>query len=100
MANQLKRFFITELPLDAFSGMPELEMLNLEYTGLRSLVLKDDVVENLQLLRMAGNPLHCDCHTRWLWNLATKKENKLQLPLCQTPFSAKGIPLTKLPGNC
>lgn len=87
------------MPLNAFVGMSELEVLNLEYAGLRTLVLEDAVVENVKLLRMQGNPLHCDCHTRWLWNLATKNDSKLQLPSCQTPFSAKGIALANLPGK-
>ena len=82
--------------------MPELEILNLEHTGLRTLVLDEEVMGHLKLLQMEGNPLHCDCHTRWLWNIATNSAlNKtfIKLPNCETPFSAKGIPLSSLPGK-
>ena len=83
-------------------GIPELEVLNLEHTSLRTLALDEEVVGHLQLLQMDGNPLHCDCHSRWLWNIvATVAQNKsfIQLPNCETPFSAKGIPLSSLPGK-
>ena len=90
----------SELPSSSFTGMLSgLESLNLEHCSLRNLVLKDEVVVKLNLLQLEGNPLHCDCHARWLWNLA-KNNTKItiRLPNCQSPFSAKGIPLQKLPG--
>ena len=95
-------FSILELPTSAFVGIPELEVLNLEHTSLRTLALDEEVVGHLQLLQMDGNPLHCDCHSRWLWNIvATVAQNQsfIQLPNCETPFSAKGIPLSSLPGK-
>ena len=87
----------------AFVGMAELETLSLAYCSLRTLVLKEDVVHHLKLLQMEGNPLRCDCHTRWLWNLAKEQASanatKISLPHCQTPFSARGIALTNLSGE-
>ena len=94
-----QKIAISELPASSFTGMSGLESLNLEHCSLRNLVLKDEVVVQLNLLQLEGNPLHCDCHARWLWNLA-KNNTKItiRLPNCQSPFSAKGIPLQKLPG--
>ena len=81
--------------------MSELEVLNLEHLDLRTLVLKEDVLERLKLVKMNGNPLHCDCHARWLWNLVVSENatTNILLPNCQTPFSARGVALSNLPGN-
>ena len=108
-------FFLTDLPSSAFAGMSTLESLNLQHTQLRTIVLKEEVSHHLKLLEMEGNPLHCDCHTRWLWGLASAKDaagaadgsssltssnrTDIRLPPCATPFSARGVPLVQLPGK-
>ena len=108
-------FFLTDLPSSAFAGMSTLESLNLQHTQLRTIVLKEEVAHHLKLLEMEGNPLHCDCHTRWLWGLASAKDagaaadgsssltssnrTDIRLPPCATPFSARGVPLVQLPGK-
>ena len=99
-------FSFADLPSSAFAGMSTLESLNLQHTQLRTIVLKEEVAHHLKLLEMEGNPLHCDCHTRWLWGLASQDDaltssNKtdVRLPPCATPFSARGVPLVKLPGK-
>ena len=116
-------FFLTDLPSSAFAGMSTLESLNLQHTQLRTIVLKEEVAHHLKLLEMEGNPLHCDCHTRWLWGLASAKDataapaestdggggsssltssnnrTDVRLPPCATPFSARGVPLVQLPGK-
>ena len=106
--------------------MSTLESLNLQHTQLRTIVLKEEVAHHLKLLEMEGNPLHCDCHTRWLWGLASAKDasakaatggaesdgggssssltssnnrTDVRLPPCATPFSARGVPLVQLPGK-
>ena len=63
------------LPPDAFVGMNELESLDLEHCGLRSIVLNDAASPNLENLLLEGNQLDCDCHARWLWNLARANSN-------------------------
>ena len=66
------------LPPKAFSGMSELESLNLEHTDLRTVTLEPPTSEDqeedvasgalsrgrLNELRLLGNPLKCDCHAR------------------------------------
>ena len=69
LETNLYLLYFLELPTSAFVGIPELEVLNLEHTSLRTLALDEEVVGHLQLLQMDGNPLHCDCHSRWLWNI-------------------------------
>ena len=85
-------FFSTALPRDAFSGMSELESLNLEHTGLTTIALESPTASadgteeaavidddgaigrgRLNELRLLGNPLKCDCHARWVLNSAFLK---------------------------
>ena len=122
MQLKLKSYhFFSVLPPDAFVGMNELESLDLEHCGLRSIVLNDAASPNLENLLLEGNQLDCDCHARWLWNLARANSNKnndnnnsssnknnnnssrqlkiLKLPVCSTPFSVKNLKLENLEGN-
>ena len=114
--------------------MPELESVNLEHTNLRSFVLESlnegdsngngsasdgrtevKALQHLKEIRLAGNPLRCDCHARWLWAIVKKNaggekeeeeqvgvasENiRIELPKCATPFSVRNMELGDLKGN-
>ena len=50
--------------------MNELETLKLEHSGLKTFSLADSAAPNLKNLFLSGNPIDCDCHARWLWNLS------------------------------
>ena len=84
--------------------MQKLEYLNLENADLTNLALDFPLPQRLKVLRMAGNPLRCDCQTRWLWEEArgrrkSDEEGKFDLPRCATPFSLKNVELTTLKGK-
>ena len=103
---------LTALPRDSFSGMRQLEYLNLEHTDLRNFALspvashqdgdEGSVQRPLPLLRellLSGNPLHCDCHTRWLWQMAQERRATIELPPCSTPFILRNKQLKDLGGT-
>ena len=61
-----------ELPMDVLLYMPELRLLHMDDNWLTSLTSEFRSLEQLQELRLAGNPFRCDCHTLWMkdWLLA------------------------------
>ena len=95
--------------------MHRLEHLNLEHNGLRSLALapsedgvastsessSSEPLSSLRELRLAGNPLRCDCGARWLWREATgrRRGRRFDLPRCATPFSVRNRELVSLDGE-
>ena len=109
--------FILEIPLSAFSNLPELTELNIEHCRLQTIKLTDETAMKINILLMEGNPLKCDCEARWLWNMislvngrqlssivsVTKRElmehKGWSLPRCSTPFSVKNNRLGNLKGR-
>ena len=58
--------------MDVLLYMPELRLLHMDDNWLTSLTSEFRSLEQLQELRLAGNPFRCDCHTLWMkdWLLA------------------------------
>ena len=84
-----------------------MESLILEYAELKGLTL-DEVADSLDDLRLDGNPLKCDCTSRWLWNKTIEKngghadevQKRWILPPCATPFNLRGKRLENMEGIC
>ena len=52
--------------MDVLLYMPELRLLHMDDNWLTSLTSEFRSLEQLQELRLAGNPFRCDCHTLWM----------------------------------
>ena len=110
--NYTLHILLPGLSMKAFVNLPELTELNVEHCRLQTLKLNDNTAMNLNILRMEGNPLKCDCDASWLWKMIRtngKKNNSSRskginnkgwnLPRCATPFSVKNNKLDHLKGN-
>ena len=107
---------ISELPSNSFANLPELTELNVEHCRLLTFRIPDKTALNLNLLQMKGNPLKCDCDSRWLWqnvrdgkkvpelvkNSSSQQEEKRRVwnvPRCATPYNVKNNQLKNLKGT-
>ncbi|XP_058462087.1 nyctalopin-like [Malaya genurostris] len=61
----------TELPLRLFHGNPHLIDISIRRNALTTLDAAQFPLDRLQRLKLAGNPLVCNCSIRWLWRLVT-----------------------------
>ncbi|KAK7090683.1 protein toll-like isoform X2 [Littorina saxatilis] len=67
---------LQELPADVVTFMPQLRVLHVDDNWLTSLAPALARLRQLQSVRVAGNPIRCDCHTLWLkgWLLTHQTE--------------------------
>nr|QNL15309.1 toll-like receptor 7.1 [Littorina littorea] len=65
---------LQELPADVVIFMPQLRVLHVDDNWLTSLAPALARLRHLQSVRVAGNPIRCDCRTLWLkdWLLSHK----------------------------
>ncbi|XP_055625569.1 nyctalopin-like isoform X2 [Toxorhynchites rutilus septentrionalis] len=59
------------LPVRLFHGNPHLIDISIRRNALLSLDAVQFPLDRLQRLKLAGNPLVCNCSIRWLWRLVT-----------------------------
>ncbi|XP_058837217.1 leucine-rich repeat neuronal protein 3-like [Topomyia yanbarensis] len=60
-----------DLPLRLFHGNPHLIDISMRRNALSTLDAVQFPLDRLQRLKLAGNPLVCNCSIRWLWRLVT-----------------------------
>ncbi len=89
--------YTSELSSSSFSGLSELESLNVESCGLRTLSLPH--LGRLRELRLGGNPLACDCRSAWLWDLANRKHVDVDGAVCATPFARRNDRINHIRGD-
>ncbi|XP_055590376.1 nyctalopin-like [Uranotaenia lowii] len=61
----------SDLPLRLFHGNPNLIDISMRRNALLTLDAVQFPLDRLQRLKLAGNPLVCNCSIRWLWRLVT-----------------------------
>uniref|UniRef100_A0A182QKQ2 LRRCT domain-containing protein n=1 Tax=Anopheles farauti TaxID=69004 RepID=A0A182QKQ2_9DIPT len=61
----------TALPVRLFHGNPHLIDISMRRNALLTLDAVQFPLDRLQRLKLAGNPLVCNCTIRWLWRLVT-----------------------------
>uniref|UniRef100_A0A182IJM6 Uncharacterized protein n=1 Tax=Anopheles atroparvus TaxID=41427 RepID=A0A182IJM6_ANOAO len=59
------------LPVRLFHGNPNLIDISMRRNALLTLDAVQFPLDRLQRLKLAGNPLVCNCTIRWLWRLVT-----------------------------
>ncbi|XP_058054209.1 leucine-rich repeat-containing protein 15-like [Anopheles bellator] len=59
------------LPVRLFHGNPHLTDISIRRNALLTLDAVQFPLDRLQRLKLAGNPLVCNCTIRWLWRLVT-----------------------------
>ncbi|XP_058116601.1 leucine-rich repeat neuronal protein 3-like [Anopheles ziemanni] len=59
------------LPVRLFQGNPHLIDISMRRNALLTLDAVQFPLDRLQRLKLAGNPLVCNCTIRWLWRLVT-----------------------------
>lgn len=65
----------SDLPLKLFHGNPNLMEISIRGNNLHTLDAAQFPLDRLQKLRLAYNPLICNCSLLWLWRLTTGHTN-------------------------
>lgn len=87
------------MPRGSLDGMRRLQRLDLSGNNLTTLprgLFRD--LENLGQLLVRGNPWHCGCNLRWLYDWLEAKGNTITVRglTCQTPERVRDMPLREL----
>ncbi|XP_050313438.1 leucine-rich repeat-containing protein 4C-like [Anthonomus grandis grandis] len=67
---------VKSLPSRLFHGNRKLRYLSIRYNAIRFLVASHFPLDQLEHLRVGGNPLECNCSMGWLWMIL--RESKPQ----------------------
>ncbi|XP_066158217.1 insulin-like growth factor-binding protein complex acid labile subunit [Euwallacea fornicatus] len=68
---------IKAFPTRLFHGNPKLRYVSIRYNSIKFLVASHFPLDQLEELRVGGNPLDCNCSMGWLWKIL--KDNELQI---------------------
>lgn len=93
----------SELPLKLFHGNPNLMEISIRGNDLRTLDAAHFPLDRLHRLRLAKNPLVCNCSLLWLWRLTNGQINENSdgsensVGVSVAAVSASNIDDTKMP---
>lgn len=84
--------------LTSIRSVHDLNLMDNSITSLRLTLLQK--LKQLRVIKLPGNPFHCDLLLRWLQDFIKLEENKFFMPydiLCETPIELRGHPIVNVP---
>ncbi|XP_043202963.1 leucine-rich repeat-containing G-protein coupled receptor 6-like [Amphibalanus amphitrite] len=82
---------LTWFPSSAVEGLPRLRVLNLSGNSLGMLENMTSLLQRVETFNVSGNPLVCNCSSRWLWELPKRLPHMLALPPVRCVDSGRSL---------
>ncbi|XP_053685508.1 carboxypeptidase N subunit 2-like [Sabethes cyaneus] len=89
----------TSLPLRLFSGNPHLVEISMRRNALVRLEAVQFPLDRLHRLRLAGNPLVCNCSLLWLWRLVSEGDTDDEFLLTSAALTSAGATIDEEPSG-
>ncbi|XP_055538387.1 carboxypeptidase N subunit 2-like [Wyeomyia smithii] len=87
----------TTLPLRLFHGNPHLVEISMRRNALVRLEAVQFPLDRLHRLRLAGNPLVCNCSLLWLWRLVSEGDPDDEFLLTSAALTSAGAAVDEEP---
>ncbi|KAJ3622746.1 hypothetical protein MTP99_019026 [Tenebrio molitor] len=75
---------VDRLPTRLFHGNPHVTYLSVRNNRLTNIEVTHFPLDQLRVLKLAGNPLDCNCSLSWLWHLIQEQKLKRSVDVTNT----------------
>lgn len=86
---------LEKIPTRLFHGNPKLRYVSIRYNKLETLEVTHFPLDQLREIRLAGNPLQCNCSLGWLWQLIKLQKAKTAQTNATSTHTTKDKPTTR-----